>query len=156
MKKKCFWIDTEPTTRMLKTAYVRDNYEILATDLKFWWPILRIPEVTNMLVLSPTSLDCQQQKWTYNVYTNITVHYITEVFEFQQCSQLSFKINRKNSRLYRWRAALKPAHFTSSTYNIRKPIINKWNFIFLISSSEFVEIWKVFLSNHRIYSLVPR
>ena len=48
--------------------------------------------------------------------------------------------NYRYSRLYRWRAALKPVpHFTSATYKLRKTIINKWNFIFLKTLSERVE-----------------
>ena len=38
---RCWW-------RMLETKSVGDNFEILVTDLRCWWPILYIEKATNM------------------------------------------------------------------------------------------------------------
>ena len=94
--------------------------------------------------------NCHEYCFAQILIMEIILTYIHIIFPIMLSStslspkpQFWSKINWNYSRLYRWRAALKPVHLTSSTYNIRKPIINKWNFILLISPGKLVEIWKV-------------
>ena len=73
---RCWW-------RMLETKCVGDNFAMLATDFRCWWPISCLEKITKIMKKTPTKWFCHQHLKSVGIITSPTKR-----FDQRHCSRI--------------------------------------------------------------------